>query len=113
MTGFETYDISAWIRDGLAMHPVVTPVRTSNHLRRPSVATRMFLPAVAAGTLAFYAAKPVAQWFSDAPTRLVQSEMQGDLIPGEVATYWTDAVAALRSAARVEESGPADPPTHY
>jgi hypothetical protein len=112
MTGFETYDLGAWMSDGLTVHPLVT-VRPSANSRRPSVITRIFLPAVAVGALALYAAKPVAQWLFDEPARFEQAAMQSDIVPSSPILYWSNAVAALKNAPRVEESGPADPPTRY
>lgn len=114
MIGFETYDIGAWVTEGLAVHPVVTSsLRSTTRSRRPSITTRILLPAVAVGAIAFYAAKPVAQWLISEPARIEQSAMQSDVIPISPALYWGNAVAALRSAPILNESGPADPPTRY
>lgn len=113
MIGFETYDISAWMIEGLTTHPLSAP-RQSGRLRRgASVTARFLLPAVAMGALATYAAQPVAQWFIEPPVRVERAAMEKDVIPDLPALYWAGAVAALRNATRVEESGPPDPPPHY
>jgi hypothetical protein len=112
MTGFETYDIAAWMVDGLSKHPTVTPQGVRGVPRRGSIA-RLLLPMVTVGALAILAATPVAQLFVETPVRIERAAMQKDFVPDRPALFWTNAVAALRLAPLVEESGPADPPTRY
>lgn len=113
MTGFETYDISAWMIDGLAMHPIARPARPVGARRIASLISRIVVPAVAMGTLSVYAAQPVAQWVLDVPTRVELASIQNDLLPDIPSVYWSKAVVALRRAPLIEESGPADPPPRY
>jgi len=93
---------------------VTAPQRTLSSTRKGKApaSARILLSTVAMGALALYATKPVAQWF-DAPVRVEQAAMQRDIIPAPPAVYWANAVRALRSAPRVMESGPEDPPPRY
>jgi hypothetical protein len=113
MDGFETYDIRAWIVNGLSRHPVSPTRAPAGRRTGPASPAQLFMPMVASVAFAFYSQSPVAQWHLDEPVRLAQAEIQADSVPGAPVLYWSRAVTALRSAPLVEESGPADPPTPY
>lgn len=116
MIGFETYDLQAWMSNGLTVHPhVAAGTRPANRSRRSSLTAKLLLPAVAISTLGLYIARPVAQarWLVSEPTRLEQAEMRGDLLPYSPSAYWQTAIAGLKAAPIMEESGPVDPPTRY
>lgn len=116
MTGFESFDVRAWLVDGLTKHVSATAKR-SQQARQASFRSRVIVPVILAGMAV--STMPPATACGSTGVRWISSEFSAEppvaqhRAVGDAAQYWTARIAEVRSWRVLQESDHAEPPELY
>jgi hypothetical protein len=115
MSGFEAFDIRAWLIDELFTRHIEVSANKAKPRRQPRTPTRVqfVLPLVgAAVALQLIASPAVAQEYARTePASLFESSSSNDsdLVEGDPKVYWSGLIQDLKSRPRATESTMPDP----
>jgi hypothetical protein len=113
MNNFETFDIGAWVVDGLTRHVNASPAGRKRKNKRPTVTVSLRVAAVAASAfltiatpwLSMQAQTPFAETIAS-----LQALRSADVIIGSPVNYWSRVDAEMRTWKRINSPKISDIP---